>query len=105
MGIALTVTPAAERAFGDLAEDRGATLVRVWAGQACGCGRIGYKMALESEASSDDTIIPAGPIKLVVSADSAPHLEGGTIDYTDDPMYAGFTINNPNVQSGCGCGH
>ncbi|MDA8199648.1 MAG: iron-sulfur cluster assembly accessory protein [Thermaerobacter sp.] len=102
MSIALTVTPAAERAFGDLAEDRGATLVRVWAGQACGCGRIGYKMALEDEANSEDALIPAGVIKLVVSPDSAPHLEGGIIDYSEDPMYAGFTINNPNAQSGCG---
>jgi iron-sulfur cluster assembly accessory protein len=100
----ITITPAAEQAFFKLAEERGAQYVRLWAGQACGCGRIGYQMALEEAPAAEDALVPAGPIQLVIAPDSRPHLEGGTIDYIDEPMRSGFTIDNPNVQSGCSCG-
>ncbi len=31
-------------------------------------------------------------------------LQGSEIDYVDTLMGAGFTVNNPNAVSGCGCG-
>ena len=31
-------------------------------------------------------------------------LQGSQIDYVDTLMGAGFTVNNPNAVSGCGCG-
>lgn len=105
MAIELTLTPAAERAFNHLADERGAQFVRVWAGQACGCGRIGYRMALEEKPpAGEDAVIEAGAIKLVVAPESIPHLNGGTIDYSEEPMQSGFTIQNPNNQAGCSCG-
>jgi iron-sulfur cluster assembly accessory protein len=100
----ITITPAAEKAFHDLAEERGASYVRVWAGQACGCGRIGYRMALEEAPAADDARVEAGPIQLLVAPECTSHLAGGVIDYIDEPMRSGFTIENPNVQSGCSCG-
>lgn len=104
MAIELTVTPAAEKAFADLHQERGAGIIRVWAGESCGCGRIGYRMMMEQEAHPDDAVFPFGDLQLVVGPDAAPHLDGSTIDYYDDVMQAGFTINNPNAQTGCGCG-
>ncbi len=104
MAVELTVTPAAEKAFQELHEERGADVIRVWAGEACGCGRIGYRMMMEDQPQPDDTVVPLGAVKLVIGPDAAPHLEGSTIDYYDDVMQAGFTINNPNAQTGCGCG-
>ena len=104
MSIQLTVTPAAEKALGELHQERGADFVRVWAGEACGCGRIGYRMSLEDAPDGQDLVMPAGPVKLVISPDAAPHLDGSTIDYFDDAFEAGFTINNPNANAGCGCG-
>jgi iron-sulfur cluster assembly protein len=104
MAIQLTITPAAEKAFQDLRSERGAQYVRVWAGEACGCGRIGYRMSLEDQVAPTDLTIPAGGVQLVISPDSAPHLDGSTIDYFDDAFEAGFTIDNPQNQTGCGCG-
>ncbi|MGC8488262.1 MAG: HesB/IscA family protein [Clostridia bacterium] len=100
----ITITPAAEKAFTNLAGERGATYIRVWAGQACGCGRIGYRMAVEEGPEDQDTLIPAGSLNLVVAPECGPHLEGGVIDYIDEPLRSGFTIENPNVPSGCSCG-
>ena len=31
-------------------------------------------------------------------------LKGSSIDYVDTLMGAGFTVNNPNAVSACGCG-
>ena len=33
-----------------------------------------------------------------------PLIQGSEIDYVDTLMGAGFTVNNPNAVSGCGCG-
>lgn len=104
MALELTITDKATQAFNHLADERGATYVRVWAGQACGCGRIGYRMALEDAPAPEDLLIPAGVVQLVVAPESAPLLEGGVIDYIDEPMQSGFTIHNPNNQTSCGCG-
>ncbi len=100
----LTITPAAEKAFGNLVDEQGAAYIRVWAGQACGCGRIGYRMAVEESPAAEDTLIPAGSLNLVVAPECGPHLEGGVIDYIDEPLRSGFTIENPNAPSGCSCG-
>jgi iron-sulfur cluster assembly protein len=33
------------------------------------------------------------------------YLTGATIDYVDSLMGGGFSIDNPNAVSSCGCGH
>jgi iron-sulfur cluster assembly protein len=32
-------------------------------------------------------------------------LDGAEIDYVESLMGAGFSVNNPNAVSQCGCGH
>jgi Fe-S cluster assembly iron-binding protein IscA len=39
-----------------------------------------------------------------VDSESAPFLDGAQVDYIEDVIRSGFTISNPNVQSGGGCG-
>lgn len=101
----LTITESAESAFGELAGSKKAPFVRVSAGQACGCGRIGYSMSWEEDKSTDDVEVPIKGLALVVDAESMPYVEGGVIDYHKEEMQEGFVIQNPNVQSGCSCGH
>jgi Fe-S cluster assembly iron-binding protein IscA len=40
----------------------------------------------------------------IVDAMSVPYIMGSEFDYVDGLMGAGFAVNNPNVQGGCGCG-
>jgi iron-sulfur cluster assembly protein len=44
-------------------------------------------------------------VKLVVDPMSLPLVKGGEIDFIENMMGGGFTVNNPNATSGCGCGH
>ena len=46
----------------------------------------------------------ATPGNVYVDPQSTQYLTGSEIDYLDTLMGAGFTVNNPNAVSACGCG-
>ena len=81
------------------------TAVHVFVESACHCGAARYGMALGSEVPQGANVLEMGGIRLVIDADSAPHLEGAEIDYRESLMEHGFVISNPNIErTGCGCG-
>jgi iron-sulfur cluster assembly accessory protein len=69
-----------------------------------GCSGYRYGMMLEDAPTTDDRILEANGVKVYVDGNSIPLLQGAQIDYVDTLMGAGFTVNNPNAVSGCGCG-
>jgi iron-sulfur cluster assembly protein len=69
-----------------------------------GCSGLQYGMALD-DPMEDDTLLNYDGIRVVVDAESLRFIEGAEIDYVDSLMGAGFTVNNPNAVSSCGCGH
>jgi iron-sulfur cluster assembly accessory protein len=69
-----------------------------------GCSGLQYGMTLD-EAQEGDTIIKQGDINLLVDEMSIGYITGSEVDYVDSLMGAGFTVNNPNAVSSCGCGH
>lgn len=66
-------------------------------------GGIEYVFGLEENASESDSVIE-GAVKVLVDDDSAPLLEGSSIDYVEGFERSGFVISNPNFSSGCACG-
>jgi iron-sulfur cluster assembly protein len=44
-------------------------------------------------------------IRVLIDSESLGFIQGSEIDYVDSLMGAGFTVNNPNAVSTCGCGH
>ncbi|MEJ7697010.1 MAG: iron-sulfur cluster insertion protein ErpA [Candidatus Limnocylindrales bacterium] len=69
-----------------------------------GCSGYRYGMMLEDAPTPEDKILDAAGIKVYVDGQSVSLLQGAQIDYVDTLMGAGFTVNNPNAVSGCGCG-
>ena len=69
-----------------------------------GCSGYRYGMMLEDAPTADDQILQANGVKVYVDNNSIPLLQGSQIDYVDTLMGAGFTVNNPNAVSACGCG-
>ena len=69
-----------------------------------GCSGFRYGMMLEDQPSNEDITVESKGIKVYVDQNSTEHLSGSEIDYLDTLMGAGFTVNNPNAVSGCGCG-
>ena len=66
-------------------------------------GGIEYVFGLEESPSESDKVVK-GVVKAVVDDESAPMLDGSSIDYVEGFERSGFVISNPNFSSGCGCG-
>ena len=69
-----------------------------------GCSGLQYGMTLDEEQEGD-TVIPQGEFRVFVDEMSLEYIKGSQVDYVDSLMGAGFTVNNPNAVSSCGCGH
>ena len=69
-----------------------------------GCSGYKYGMMLEDQPTADDNVLSANGVRVYVDATSVALLQGSEIDYVDTLMGAGFTVNNPNAVTGCGCG-
>src|SRR5256885_8938671 len=69
-----------------------------------GCSGLQYGMTLDEEQEGD-TVIAISGFNILVDEMSMGYIDGSEIDYVDSLMGAGFTVNNPNAVSSCGCGH
>ncbi len=69
-----------------------------------GCSGLQYGMTLDEEQEGD-TIIEQSDFRVFVDEMSLGYITGSEVDYVDSLMGAGFTVNNPNAVSSCGCGH
>lgn len=69
-----------------------------------GCSGFSYGMGIEQAPGEEDLVTEENGVRLLVDPMSAVHLEGATVDYVDGLMGAGFTVQNPNAVSTCGCG-
>ena len=93
---------AAERVKALAAEDPEAKVLRL-AVEGGGCSGFQYAIGFDSECEPDDVEIDARGVRVVIDPISLPYLQGSTIDYHDGLMGAGFSFDNPNVASTCGC--
>ncbi len=69
-----------------------------------GCSGMQYGMTLD-EIQEGDEVFELNGVKVLLDEMSAQYIAGSEIDYVDSLMGAGFTVNNPNAVSTCGCGH
>jgi iron-sulfur cluster assembly accessory protein len=69
-----------------------------------GCSGLQYGMTLDEEQEGDTVIMQEG-FRVLVDEMSVGYITGSEVDYVDSLMGAGFTVNNPNAVSSCGCGH
>ena len=70
-------------------------------------GDFTYNMSLKplAQAAPDDVIQDEGTLAVVIRAGDAEALRGATIDWSDDLMRGGLTIDNPNKPSPAIGGH
>ena len=69
-----------------------------------GCSGHQYGMALATDVEEGDEVIEKNGVRFLVDQESAPLLMGARVDYVDDVMKQGFSINNPNATKTCACG-
>ena len=68
-------------------------------------GGLQYMLGVEESAGDDDLVIETPSVSMLVDSDSAPLIDGASIDYVEGLMRSGFVISNPNAPvGGCACG-
>ncbi|MFA5551621.1 MAG: iron-sulfur cluster assembly accessory protein [Trueperaceae bacterium] len=70
-----------------------------------GCSGYQYGMAIEDRYMAGDRLFEDQGVQLVVDERSWPLLRGSLLDYVENMMGGGFSVENPNASSNCGCGH
>ncbi len=84
-------------------QERSARGLRIFV-QGGGCAGLQYGMAFEEEELEGDTVLEVEGVRLFVDPFSALYLDGACIDYQDNPLGAGFRVDNPKAIATCACG-
>jgi iron-sulfur cluster assembly protein len=69
-----------------------------------GCAGMEYTIDLVKEADAKDDLIEFSGAKVWVQPSAVLYLLGTQMDFEVTKMRSGFTFNNPNQTSACGCG-
>jgi len=70
-----------------------------------GCSGLSYAIGFDTEMNEElDIVEEIDNISVVINSQDVPIIEGTTIDYKENMMGGGFTIDNPNAVFSCGCG-
>lgn len=102
----VTLTPRAQemvRHFLAEEQDPSSKVLRLSV-DAGGCSGFSYSIAIDERKDGDLGQSFEG-FEAVVDPTSAQFLRGITVDYVDAVGHAGFTFDNPQAKSSCGCGN
>ena len=69
-----------------------------------GCSGFAYVVDITDEIADNDRVFESHGVKVIVEPDSLAYLDGTTIDFSREGLNEGFSYDNPNVKSLCGCG-
>jgi iron-sulfur cluster assembly accessory protein len=101
---ALTLTPAAARRIGWIAQRQGKPAILRLTVEGGGCSGFQYKFDLADATDSDDAVSETDGVRLVVDPVSLDLVAGSTVDFVESRGGAAFKVENPNATAGCGCG-
>ena len=70
-----------------------------------GCSGLSYSLGFDDEINEElDQTFEINDIPVVIFKQDIPIIENTEIDFKQNMMGGGFSINNPNAIVSCGCG-
>ncbi|WP_100373905.1 HesB/IscA family protein [Bacillus sp. FJAT-45037] len=101
----ITLTEAAVSQIKEMmkAEDQEGLKLRVGV-KGGGCSGLSYGMGFDTEKTEEDTLLEINGLPILIDSESVGIIKGVVIDYKQNMMGGGFTIDNPNAIASCGCG-
>ena len=70
-----------------------------------GCSGLSYSLGFDDEINEElDEVFEINDIPVVIFKQDIPIIEKTEIDFKQNMMGGGFSINNPNAIVSCGCG-
>ncbi len=106
----VTLSPAAVTAVRNIMDEKklDGYALRVFVAGG-GCCSVQFGMALDNQIHDNDLTFESDGIHVVVDDASMKYLQGGKIDFVNDPQHGqGFIVDSPAAKKetgGCGCGN
>ena len=69
-----------------------------------GCAGMSYTMEMAKSVNPLDEVVEEHGVKVLIDPKAMLFLLGTEMDYQVSKLSSGFTFNNPNQTSACGCG-
>ncbi|SHG42464.1 HesB/IscA family protein [Ornithinibacillus halophilus] len=70
-----------------------------------GCSGLSYSLGFDDDINDElDMVDEINDIPVAIFKQDIPIIEGTTIDFKQNMMGGGFSIDNPNAIVSCGCG-
>jgi iron-sulfur cluster assembly protein len=69
-----------------------------------GCSGLAYLLEYVDLPDPTDIEVEQHGVRVFVSRSSLPYLAGTSLDFVREGLNEGFSFDNPNVRSTCGCG-
>ncbi|BAB07129.1 iron-sulfur cluster assembly accessory protein [Halalkalibacterium halodurans] len=101
----IKITDAAVNRIKEMMKEEGEEGLKLRVGvKGGGCSGLSYGMGFDNEQTEDDTLHEINGLSVLIDNESGPILKDVVIDYKQNMMGGGFTIDNPNAIATCGCG-
>lgn len=101
---AIDLTSSAAARVAAIADRQGKPAILRLAVDGGGCAGFQYRFELADGVTDDDVFTERDGVQLVVDTISLDLVRGSSVDFVENLGGAAFQVNNPNAQSGCGCG-
>lgn len=72
--------------------------------QGGGCAGWSYGMLFDNQERPGDVVSYVDDVKVLIDDETLEMVQGARVDYTESLLGRGFTVQNPNASSTCGCG-
>ena len=102
--MSITLTEAAAERVQRFIEKRGRGIGVRLGVRKTGCSGYAYVVDFADEVGDADTVFEDRDVKVVVSRDHLPYLDGTELDFAREGINETFVFHNPNVKDECGCG-
>ncbi|KGX89618.1 hypothetical protein N781_07600 [Pontibacillus halophilus JSM 076056 = DSM 19796] len=100
----LNITDSASLQIQEMMKDEEENVLLRFGVKGGGCSGLSYAMGFDYEQKETDQTFEANGISVIMNKEDAALVEGTTIDFKQNMMGGGFTIDNPNAIASCGCG-
>lgn len=100
----LTITDQAKLQIQEMMEQESEDVRLRFGVKGGGCSGLSYALGFDEATSNDDHLEVINEIPVSINKEDISIIEGTTIDFKQNMMGGGFTIDNPNAIVSCGCG-
>ncbi len=100
----INITESAAKQISSQLAKRGKGLALRIGVKKVGCSGYAYTFDYADEVRADDHVYEAFNAKVVLDETTLPYIDGSNFDFVTEGLKQRFKIDNPKVDSMCGCG-